>query len=819
MWHRGAGGDGFMLKKPRSLAVAVMTIASLFACKGAGLCQEQLPLYEQEAYDLITLAAEHGGQTLKVLPLPFPNRRVPDPLPRTGNLQFRLVDQPDVLYEVPWAAVAKIELFHDLVLARARQLVDENKFEQAYDYFMYLLENDPTLPGLTEAYHHFLFSEASWCQAREQHDRALMIFLQLAQVRRDYPGLAEAVGGSVWAKLDAYLREENYAGAYTLLRGIEKLFAGHPAVQKGREELVRRASTQLEEARRQAELGHLSLAHRLVRRSLGIWPELKEAIVFQEELQRKYTRVVVGVTEALPQGRWQPLVDWASRRVMRLVARSLFEFAGPSLEGGRYICSVGEHEWDRPTLRLTIRLRPGIADPSSQSEELTAPRLVPLLFPGGQGQAFRAYPEPKEFIRQISCPDLYTVELQLGRLHLRPEAVMTIPLALSPLVLLGAEDHSSATAAGQTTAMGNGQSGSTDSADRSLPSWAYQIWVGPYRLTEIDENQTIFRPVPSSFAGRSEEVHEIVEMSFPSAGAAIEALRRGEVDVVDRVPPWMLERLTGLPGITVEPYGLPLVHCLLPNMQKPLMRRSAFRRGLLYGIDRQKILAQLMGKAKSETASLVTGPFLATAGPGVPLDYAYDSGVPVKAYDPRLAIALVQVAFAEWRSELPEEQRPGGLPEIVLAYKPGPIAQTACEALREDWRRVGLRVRLTPLEWTEVNSFLPEVDLIYAELAVWEPLVDVERIFGSEGLTGFVTAHLAQSLVRLRELRDWSEVAAQLRRIHRLVDLQSAILPLWQLPDYFARKHSVQGIGTRPITLYQNVENWRFLQGATGSKQ
>lgn len=790
------------------MAAVCLLLGVLWPNGQPALGQEELPLYQQEAYDLITLTPEHGGQTLKVRPLPFKDRRVPQPLPRSGNLQFRLVDKPDVLYEIPWGAISRIELFHDLVLAKAQELVAAEKFEEAYDYFAYLFENDPKLPGLDEAYNNFLYTEGLWRQSRGEHDRAIAIFTTLAERKRDFPGLEVSLGQSVAVKFKGYLEAENYAAARRLLSNLDGLYRNHPVVQNGREELVRLATERLTEARRQAEAGNFSEAHFLVRRALGIWPQLKEALDFSEELQRKYPRVVVAVTEPVPPGELRPLNDWASRRVMRLVARNLFEFAGPSLEGGRYTCPVGDYEWDRSTLRLTVRLRPGIRCPTSGEEELTAPRLAAQLLELSFAQGPTGSSQARELIRQIACPDLYTLEVQLTSPHLRPEAVLNFPLEASPYVVAVSFPPPVA-ATTEKDAAGNGQEEGLANDAPPLPPWAQRAWIGPYRLIHVDEKYAIFRPVPGYFAQGDGDIREIVEVFYPSVGAALDALRAGEVDLVDRVPPWMVERWVNTPEVVIEPYALPLVHCLLPNMHKPLLRRSAFRRGLLYGLDREMILARLTGATKSDTARLISGPFLATAGSGMPVDYAYDPGVAPKAYDPRLAIALLQVAFTEWRTELPEAERPTTIPELVLAYTPGPIAQLACEAIRENWRRLGLRVRLKAIEHPPLGKVPADVDFVYVELAVWEPLVDAEQILGTDGLAGFATAHLAQGLFRLKELRDWSEAAAQLRRIHRLVDLQTSILPLWQLGDYFALARTFEGVGSRPISLYQNVENWR----------
>jgi ABC-type transport system substrate-binding protein len=762
--------------------------------------QEGVPIYEQEAYDLITLDPSAGGTTLKVLPLPFPNRRVPDPLPKTGNLQFRLVEEPDVIYEVPWASVASIQLFHDLVLSEAKRLAESQRFEEAFEHFVYLFENDPDLPGLAAAYNEFLLREAHWHQAAGRHDRALALLTTLHSRQRDYPGLAEALGQSYDYQLTQAVEAGNFYAARRTLQTLEELMPGHPVAKSWQDKLIALAREKLEEARQDVAQKAYSQAHRKTRRALEIWPRLEEGVQLLGELQRVYPRVIVGVTEPIPLSQPQFFSDWPSRRTQRLVARTLFEFAGPGLEGGRYESPFGEGSWDPVRLRLTLHLRrsePGKAG----GADLTAPQLASLLV------QFSAEPTSlsqwwSRLLAGFNLPDLYTLEIKLAQPHLRPEALLVIPVGTaSPAVI---SDHLAA------PNPENGHSeGGTSAVSPALLSWLQPNWQGPYTLVEYSSDMAIFRAKPGYFGLQEGQPLEVVEVRFSSAGEAIRALRTGQIDVLDRVPPWMVEELAGVQGLVVEPYALPLLHCVIPNWNRPLLRRSSFRRALMYGIDREAIFRRLVGNTQHEGSRLVSGPFLASTGHGDPVDYAYDSGISPKPYDPRLAIALLQVAFAEWTAELPEESRPDRIPELVLAYRPGPVASAACEALRDGWRRLGLRVRLRALDGPPPAAVPDDVDLLYAEIAIWEPVIDAERLFGPTGLAGNTTPHMLQAIYRLRALRDWNEAAAQLRRIHRLVDLQCNILPLWQLMDYLVRPQTLQGVGSRPITLYQNIENWR----------
>src|SRR5262249_5808325 len=120
-------------------------------------------------------------------------------------------------------------------------------------------------------------------------------------------------------------------------------------------------------------------------------------------------------------------------------------------------------------------------------------------------------------------------------------------------------------------------------------------------------------------------------------------------------------------------------------------------------------------------------------------------------------------------------------------------------------RAVGVTVNLKE---QSANANEP-YDLRYAELAVWEPLIDAHRLFGSGGLVGNPSSYMSLALRELAQTEDWTDVLPKLREIHRLAHEELPIIPLWQLADHFAYHRDVKGIGPNCASLYQNIEEWQ----------
>ena len=62
--------------------------------------------------------------------------------------------------------------------------------------------------------------------------------------------------------------------------------------------------------------------------------------------------------------------------------------------------------------------------------------------------------------------------------------------------------------------------------------------LGPYRLESAFDNETRFVALPNYFAAAASQPREIAEHHYNDVAAAIQALRSGEVLIVDRLGPW-----------------------------------------------------------------------------------------------------------------------------------------------------------------------------------------------------------------------------------------------------------------------------------------
>jgi hypothetical protein len=154
------------------------------------------------------------------------------------------------------------------------------------------------------------------------------------------------------------------------------------------------------------------------------------------------------------------------------------------------------------------------------------------------------------------------------------------------------------------------------------------------------------------------------------------------------------------------------------------------------------------------------------------------------------------------------------IPPLVLAYPAEPVARAACQSIARQLKLLNLSVTLKEARPGQL-PVLADCDLLYAQLLIEEPTVDVWRVLGPQGLTGSCSPAMLHELRQVEAASSRKEAAERLKAVHRLAAVELPVIPLWQLAEHLAVHASVQGVAERPTSLYEGVENWQAeLRGA-----
>jgi tetratricopeptide (TPR) repeat protein len=790
--------------------LACLTVVSAIIVSARPASAQDVPLLEQDPYDIIRVApSATGGEAtdIKVEPLKFPGGKIPQSPKPTEKLEVRLVDNPDEIHPVEWRYIEKITLFEDQVLAKAAELVAAQKLDDAFDYFKYLFERYPNAANLPAGYENYLYEEAKYSHRNQRYDEALAVLRQLFATNPKRQGLDKAMGLATEKLVEQYAAQGRNRAARALLQDLGKAYPGHPVVVAWKERIDKQAEVYLRDGQAAAEKGDWAKAAEQSRLLTVLAPGLPGAKELAQQIQEKHPQVVVGVMSTSAAGGENTLADWSLRRDRRLFYRTLTEYLGPGMEGGQYLCPVGKCSLAAESLgrRLVFQIKPDIrwaeSDVSLTPYDVSR-RLLALADP-----ADRAFCEDwAELMQGVAVAGSTDVEVELRRLHVRPEALLQTLLlpytvAYSPKGPAPTNGPFLMPQAGAAQAeaplAGSGSPAKTD-AKSTIPP------------TSSNFTETVYRDNPQYFAAKPTQPKVLVERRYSSGENAIQALKRGDIQVLDRIGPWNLPQLKGDSKVAIGKYNVPLVHCLVPNFQRPLPARRALRRALAYGLDRKSMLEQIVGPEPIEGCRLISGPFSAGVSTDDPLNYAYDERIEPRPCDPRMAVALSRLTLKQYQKTEKEQGREAKkLPPLVLAYPDDEIAALACRSIQYQLGWEHIEVELKPLTGPIPNRVPDDVDLLYAELAMGEPVTDAGRLFGEGGLASGGSPYVALAVKQLERDTDWAAIREQLRRLHRIVFDDVTVVPLWQLVDFYAYRKGNRGIGDKPFTIYQNIEQWQ----------
>ncbi|MEZ6088967.1 MAG: ABC transporter substrate-binding protein [Pirellulaceae bacterium] len=338
--------------------------------------------------------------------------------------------------------------------------------------------------------------------------------------------------------------------------------------------------------------------------------------------------------------------------------------------------------------------------------------------------------------------------------------------------------------------------------------------TGSYRFDVQEDGVT--RYIYSGDNLMKDQPKEIVEIELADSSDAVSGLLQGELDVVDQLFPADAERLREDKRISVVNYPLPSVHMLVPCSDHHYLSDRTFRRGLLYGMDRESILqGELLANKKVDGCQVLSGPFPAGIEENDPLAYAYNETVMARPYEPRLAKLLVTMVLQQAKANAErDKEQPPELKPIRIGYPATDIANVACEAIKTQLSLISdLKVETIKFAPGQTWPEEDQCDLVYVMAGVWEPVADARRIVGPDGLAKSDSQLIGMGLRMLENSKSWKDVRDGLRELHRISHHELPILPLWQMVDSYAFRNSIRGVGRGNVSLYQSLDKWRLSLG------
>jgi tetratricopeptide (TPR) repeat protein len=767
-----------------------MVVTCLWAtCAAWG--QESSPrIIERDPFDVLVVLEQAKEVELRVHPLPLQPRQRPKKAGLNDKIRIRLYeDEENRQFDVFWKDVVTVRFYEEMVLAEAAQLVAQQKFDEAWDYYQFLLQNYPRTPGLENGLHAYWYVNAGAEFKQKRYAVALSILEELLRARPDYthseksPSLFKVLNGIADRLLQEYYEANNYAATRAILA---RLLASYPAAReqpfasKWADKLAADAARERDIALTQLAARKYTEAYDSMLRMLSIWPDVAGGRELAREISEIYPVLMVGVSSRGDHPDSLRVDHWGDRRTGRLADRRLVEPIGQSVEGGQYASPLGtvERSADGRVLRFLIR-------PQGDSD-LGAYAFSSLLLAGTQESSPGFSSAWAEVFGNVRIVNPQLVEVALKRSHVIPQALPAFSLR-----------------------------------SLNLPPSEYARHTGAYeRVPGAAKSRFV---LPADAPTRAGQPREIQERFYADMPAALLDLQRGQIDCLDRLQPVDVPRVTALPNVKVVRYALPVLHVLVPNPSRPWPQLRTFRRAVMFGLQRENLLRYAVLRESPPAADVpadrpfsipgaqvISAPFAAPFRADDPNAYAYDPDIKPHPYEPLLSVTLLEVARREAKSLAEgKKQPPPAFTKLVLGHPAAEIPRIACQGIARQLAPLGL-----PCQLVELDGRTPmpaEVDFVYTELVVSEPTIDVSRIFGPRGLFPAENPHVRLAVRRVERAATWNEASQRLRDLQRVMHEELTVLPLYQTPEFCAFGPNVSNLPAQPLTFYHNVEAWRVV--------
>lgn len=755
-------------------------------------------LIERRPFDRIFLDKTNKDEILEVEELNSTKSLSPAANPPNETLKFQFLWDSVNWYQVPWRNVVKVETYPEILLAEIKRLLNDKtpskRAENLSLAFRFLdrvlsdekYRNDSRVQEYLKDY---LYQDAFYSFNNGQLREAWTALDELFFTARDYrpsadsPTVVEMLEDLIGRRMGAMVKARNYRAAESLMQSTRDKYGAtqERVIDKWQSQIIADAEKEKAEAIKHYRAQDARKVHDSVRNMLNIYPQIEGGQAMFKRVIEEFPLVFVGVTDIAEEGNPASLLSWAERRKGRLYYRSIVEYFEQGQDGGIYKFPHGDIEVsaDLKTLQFIFRSdRKEKALPDLNAYSLRK-RLLDLAKPENPDYS----PVWAELIESTFVENPRTLTVRLKQPHVRPEALLQINHEIF---------H----------------------PENPPKADAYYVQV------PSKEEGDLYAPNPAY--PELKGMPQIVEMVYPDATAQTDALLRGDIDVIDRVFPADISRLKKNPEIEIHPYTIPTIHVLIPNQRKKQMQSAIFRTALLYGINRPKFLfSGLLGNTRPNGFRVISGPVPYGITETDPIGYAYNARIEPLVADARLGLVQAVVSDDQIKRLLQRQKKLDefkALKDLTfkLCHPANDVARSACDSIKLDLAVIGVKCELVEMEPGQTYPQDGDYDLLYAEITMQEPFLDVRKILAAEGIAQTDNDAINQAIRFLDTARSWRDARPRLHELHSLCYHNSIVLPLWQVVEHYAYRKNVKGVGRKINTLYKNVVDWKITDRFDG---
>ena len=321
---------------------------------------------------------------------------------------------------------------------------------------------------------------------------------------------------------------------------------------------------------------------------------------------------------------------------------------------------------------------------------------------------------------------------------------------------------------------------------------------GPYFIKKFDLNHYVNFVGNENYWKGAPKIKNL-NIQIVTASQLLTGLQSGEIDLVQQTMGAVLqeddESIRALDNITVYD-GTPITNQSI-FINTANITDIRVRQAILYGIDRQTILSEIMG-GKGE----IVDAFLASAGP------YYDSSLAPTVYNPEKAKALIAEAVADGFDASKEYSFYVNSGDTTFVQ----VASYFSAQLAE----IGLKLKINTVDISTLMSAAGngEFDVMAVQYTYTpvDPYTDVEWLLSKTGWTRYSKAEITDALAKTQITSDIEEIKAQYLIIDKYVQEEVPMISAYIISAIGATSNHLKNAVPDVYGTFINVQNWDIVE-------
>jgi peptide/nickel transport system substrate-binding protein len=352
------------------------------------------------------------------------------------------------------------------------------------------------------------------------------------------------------------------------------------------------------------------------------------------------------------------------------------------------------------------------------------------------------------------------------------------------------------------------------------------VGSGQYRIESLDVQDGQIKGIVldafNRYYGSKPFIEKIVFRYFPDEDTALAALEQGDVMGISQITAAVLPQALQETRLQIFTARLPrfsLIYLNLDDPQLPFFQDSAVRKALLLGVNRRWIVDRVLG-----------GQAIIANGPIFPDSWAYYGGIEQVPYDPDAAVAMLKEAgYTVPAAGGNVRAKDGVAISFELAYPEGQPYEEIAARVQQDWRKLGIEVKLQAVPYDELltdyleprtyQAVLTEINLSRSADPDPYPFWHQSQITSGQNYSGWDDRQVSEYLEQARVQEDFGERAKRYRNFQVRFSTEMPALPLYYPVYSYGVDEAVHGVSVGPLydpaDRFTNIAAWYLLTGTT----